>query len=158
MNSTFQQLFVLASSANKLLYHATYHPNFDPKNVLPGTHFGTLFAAMSRARNQKRHDNLGKLKVHAFRYNTKGKSADISDTGANTSRDITDELYKAGKITKNLDPPSSTRILKGKEEQDAYRKGIDNHLHNELKKSGITHLTYKNRYEDPESTSQIIYD
>ncbi len=136
-----------------MLYHATYNPNFDPKKVVPGTHFGTLHAAMSRAKEKSYHHH-GKipLKVHAFKYNTPGKSAEFKDTGSNSNSEIVEQLERE-KIIKERKTPF-------KDPRDKWLANLDSdvikkHLHRELKKKGITHLTYTNHFEDPQSKSHI---
>ena len=127
----FRQM-LYESSWDKYLYHATYG-DFDPKNIKPGSHFETLHAAMSRAKDQIEGQSFEptfaqkmrkKLKVYAFKYNTKGNGKEVED------------------------------------------KGSKNYIHypangeygSKLKSQGITHLTYKNKVEDEDFTSQIIYD
>jgi hypothetical protein len=72
------------SSWDQMVYHATYNKKFDPKNPPAGTHFGTLHAAMERAKNLDAEDNgepksEGGLQVHAFKYKPTGKSMEIKD-------------------------------------------------------------------------------
>jgi hypothetical protein len=128
---TFKQ-FIRESSWDKLVYHATYNPDFDPKKPPVGTHFGTLHAAMARARSSIYDASYGsdhriimhspeKLKVHAFKFNSKGgKEIRTKDDGR----------YDPGSWWGR--PPPIPH--------------------------GTTHEIYKNKIEDPGHDSIVVHD
>lgn len=143
---TFRE-FLTETKWGGYVYHATYN-DFDPKNIKPGSHFGTLHAAMARAYSQKEFDaDPKKLKVHAFKYNPKkgSKNYKIEDSGLGHSS------------TYILNGLARKKIIDSSH-HDMNRKDHKTHLNNILKQKNITHLTYNNKTEDPKSKSHIIYD
>ncbi len=152
---TFKE-FLIESSWSKLVYHATYNPQFDPKNPPVGTHVGTLHAAMTRAHrindDNARWHKESPLHVHAFKLekgnsvNVRDNKGDAFETGAH------DTLAKKGIINPL---PEKKRGLMGGVFLD---RDVVPHLQSELAKKGITHLSYKNKVEDPGSTSHVVYD
>ena len=109
------------SSWGGLLYHATYH-DFDPKHVKPGTHFGTLHAALHRAHDEEFNDDgdsqYAKLKIHAFKYKPSGKVKQGEDTGTSYFGKQYDDPKTRGKgvstisyINKSEAPGSVSHIV-----------------------------------------------
>lgn len=125
---SFKQ-WLLESKWSGYVYHATYK-DFDPKDIKPGTHFGSLQSAMARAKQEYMEGSKGqentkdKLKVHAFKYNGNNKR----------------------KMVKDMD-----MTLAGKRDWPNTREGFK-------KEFGTEHVSYKNRFEDPGSTSHVIWD
>ena len=120
------------SSWDKYLYHATYG-KFNPKKIKPGSHFGTLHAAMSRAKNAEEQTEWNvpgsgekerrKLKVYAFKYKPSGNEYKTTDQHINHLQQRDD-----------VNTPS------------------------EMKGKGYSHATYENIKEDPGSTSTVVFD
>ncbi len=110
------------SKWDKYLYHATYN-NFDPKDIRPGSHFGTLPAAMARAKQELNDSRkwfpkkAKDLKVHVYKY--------IKKRGA---KRLTNQPDPTTKHWKWKDVPKNASV------------------------------SYENDFEDPGSTSHVIYD
>jgi hypothetical protein len=79
---SFKQ-FLAETKWSKYLYHATYD-DFDPKDIKPGSHFGTLHAAIARGRQTLKDPDSNrqkeKLKIHVYSYERKGKTRGTYDT------------------------------------------------------------------------------
>lgn len=157
---TFKQ-YINEAFWNKLIYHASYD-KFDPKKVKPGSHFGSLRAAMGRATSTKgethhkpgtwsknkkgqdeyksnppRKNNRRTLKVHAYAYRPTGKSLRVRDTPPNKG-----DWWNSNSVGT----------------QKRGKQDIDEPYTKKLNARGITHLKYKNRWEDPGSEGHQIWD
>jgi len=143
---SFKQ-FITESSWDKLLYHATYRDDIDPKNPPEGIHVGTLHAAMARAHQTHSPDHKGaNLKVYAFKYKPAGKSIRVKDEGSEGRTwhmDVQHQLHKKG-LMGDMTPKM----------YDTLRSNTGR----ALKKHNIGTLSYRNNTEDPGSTSRVIYD
>jgi len=149
MVKSFKQ-FIRESSWDKLVYHATYNPDFDPKKPPAGTHFGTLHAAMARGyatRSSPPNSKRRQLKVHAFKFTPSGKNASVPDLTPGDAKQVWDHLVKK-KVVDRYSPSDIKGLLRGGEKTPSYK----------LKRNKISHVSYKNKVEDPGSTSHIVYD
>jgi hypothetical protein len=145
------------SKWSTLLYHSTAG-EFNPKDIKPGSHFGTLKAALDRSRSEFKAIPLSKIKLHAFDYKPSGKTVHIGDdTSEHFPTNIAASLHGSGHIS-----AEDKQYIRNKPPQEhggpALTAGSHEHLLQILKKKNISHLTYENTYEDPGSLSHIIYD
>jgi hypothetical protein len=142
---------------DKYLYHAT-DASFDPKSMKPGSHFGKLHAAIARnsvslsnkviplrTRDAPRTD-----RIHAYEYHPSGKSLEIPEHDEdsrfhNDASMLSHQLHKQG-------------VLSDVEHRRISTSGKMDDFAKTVRSKGYSSLHYKNKSEDPGSTSHIILD
>jgi hypothetical protein len=136
---------------DQYLYHATDH-EFNPKEIKAGSHLGTLHAAMTRGIG---HLSGGDTRlVHVYKYKSKGKSVEVEDDNFGDPESDADKI--AGQLSRYGNQHISDRDYKTVRRAPEGKKVAA--LGSALKKNGISSLHYKNKFEDKESTSHIIFD
>src|SRR5437763_1250579 len=97
MSKASELLVVLESNWRDYHYHATPH-DFEPENIRPGSHTGTIKAAKQILPGRKN------LSIHAYHYQSPNKSIEIPDImpGGTVTGDlkaVADHFHKTGVIS-----------------------------------------------------------